>query len=162
MLGELQVVDGDVDVPIRGAKQRMLLLLLLVRARETVQAERLADELWGDDQPAGGANALQALVSKLRRALGPLSGALTTGAGGYRIDVADDEIDARCFEAAAAQGREALAAGDAAAAADALSPGPGAVARAGARRIRRRGHPPARGDSARGAQVGCARGSDRR
>ena len=119
MLGELQVVDGDVDVPIRGAKQRMLLLLLLVRARETVQAERLADELWGDDPPAGGANALQALVSKLRRALGPLSDALTTGAGGYRIDVADDEIDARCFEAAAARGREALVAGEATAAADA-------------------------------------------
>ena len=105
MLGELQVVDGDAEVPIRGAKQRMLLLLLLVRARETVQAERLADELWGDDPPAGGANALQALVSKLRRALGPLSDALTTGAGGYRIDVADEEIDARCFEAAAARGR---------------------------------------------------------
>ena len=51
MLGELQVVDGDVDVPIRGAKQRLLLLLLLVRARETVQAERLADELWGEDPP---------------------------------------------------------------------------------------------------------------
>ena len=71
MLGELQVVDGDVDLPIRGAKQRALLLLLLVRARETVQAERLADELWGDDLPAGGANALQALVSKLRRAPRP-------------------------------------------------------------------------------------------
>ena len=55
MLGELQVVDGDVDVPIRGAKQRLLLLLLLVRARETVHAERLADELWGDDQPGDGA-----------------------------------------------------------------------------------------------------------
>ena len=47
MLGELQVVDGDVDLPIRGAKQRALPLLLLVRARETVQAERLADELLG-------------------------------------------------------------------------------------------------------------------
>ena len=73
MLGELEVSDGDVELPIRGAKQRALLLLLLVHARETVQAERLADELWGDDLPAGGANALQALVSKLRRALGPLS-----------------------------------------------------------------------------------------
>ena len=93
MLGELQVVDGDVDVPIRGAKQRLLLLLLLVRARETVHAERLADELWGDDQPGDGANALQALVSKLRRALGPLSGALVTSGGGYRLDAEDEEID---------------------------------------------------------------------
>src|SRR5688572_6665587 len=123
MLGELQVLDGDVDVPIRGAKQRSLLLLLLVRARETVQADRLADELWGDDVPAGGANSLQALVSKLRRALGPLSHLLTTSAGGYRLDVADDEIDARRFEAAAEVGREALRSGDVAAAADALRDG---------------------------------------
>ena len=112
MLGELQVVDDDVDIPIRGAKQRALLLLLLVRARETVQAERLADELWGDDQPGGGANSLQALVSKLRRALGPLSDNLVTGSGGYRLEVPDDDIDARCFEAAAARGRAAAAVGD--------------------------------------------------
>ncbi len=100
MLGDLEVADGDVELPIRGAKQRALLLLLLVRARETVQADRLADELWGDDPPGGGANALQALVSKLRRALGPLSGRLITAQGGYRLDVEDDEIDARCFAAA--------------------------------------------------------------
>jgi predicted ATPase/DNA-binding SARP family transcriptional activator len=112
MLGQLEVADGDVDILIRGAKQRALLLLLLVRARETVQAERLADELWGDDPPAGGANALQALVSKLRRALGPLSSRLVTAQGGYRLDADDDEIDARCFAAAAAQGREALTTGD--------------------------------------------------
>ena len=120
MLGELQVLDGDVDVPIRGAKQRLLLLLLLVRARENVPAERLADELWGDAQPGGGANALQALVSKLRRSLGPLSGDLVTSGGGYRLDVEDDQIDARGFEGAAQQGREALAAGAVAEAADVL------------------------------------------
>ena len=42
---------------------------------------------WADDPPGGGANALQALVSKLRRALGPLSDSLVTAAGGYRLDV---------------------------------------------------------------------------
>ncbi len=120
MLGDLEVADGEIDVPIRGAKQRALLLLLLVRARETVQAERLADELWGDDLPAGGANALQALVSKLRRALGPLSGTLVTAAGGYRLDVADEDIDARRFEAEAARGRAALAEAQIDAAVDAL------------------------------------------
>lgn len=120
MLGELEVSDGEVDLPIRGAKQRALLLLLLVRARETVQAERLADELWGDDPPAGGANALQALVSKLRRALGPLSEVLVTGPGGYRLEVADDDIDSRGFEAAGARARAALDSDDVAGAAEEL------------------------------------------
>ncbi len=113
ILGELEVVDGSDEVSVRGAKQRQLLVLLLARARETVQADRLADDLWGDDLPAGGANPLQALVSKLRRTLGPLSDTLVTGAGGYRLDVADDDIDARCFEHAAAQAHERLLSGDA-------------------------------------------------
>ena len=112
ILGELEVADGGVDLAVRGAKQRQLLVLLLVRARETVQADRLADELWGDDLPAGGANPLQALVSKLRRTLGPLSDTLVTGAGGYRLEVPDDDIDTRCFERLASQAHERLLAGD--------------------------------------------------
>jgi predicted ATPase/DNA-binding SARP family transcriptional activator len=109
LLGELEVVDDDGrDVPIRGAKQRALLLALVVRANESVPAERLADELWGEDIPAGGANALQAQVSSLRRALGPAGGTVVTGQGGYRLEAADEEVDARRFEALAAEGRQAL------------------------------------------------------
>ena len=95
MLGELEAVADGVPVPIRGAKQRALLLLLLVRARETVQADRLVDELWGDAPSVSGPNALQALVSKLRRNLGAGSDVLVTAEGGYRIDVADEAIDAQ-------------------------------------------------------------------
>ena len=66
------MLDGDADVPIRGAKQRVQLLLLLVRSGEKVQADGWPTSS-GGTSPVGGANALQALVSKLRRALGPLS-----------------------------------------------------------------------------------------
>ncbi len=112
MLGELEVVDDDVTLPIRGARQRALLLLLLIRARETVQAERLVDELWGDAPSVSGPNALQALVSKLRRNLGVGGGLLVTAEGGYRIEVADEAIDARVFIAMAARGRAALDQGE--------------------------------------------------
>jgi len=70
MLGPLRVVDGDREVSVPGPKARTLLALLLVRAGEVVPAERLADELWGDALPADAANALQSLVSRLRRGLG--------------------------------------------------------------------------------------------
>src|SRR4051812_29466454 len=112
MLGELEVVDDDVTLPIRGARQRALLLLLLVRARETVQADRLVDELWGDAPNVSGPNALQALVSKLRRNLGAGSDLLVTAEGGYRMDVADHAIDCRVFTAMADRGRDALEQGD--------------------------------------------------
>ena len=82
MLGEVEVVGDDgVELPVRGIKQRALLLTLLVRANETVPADRLADELWGEDVPAGGANALQAQVSTLRRALGPAGSSIDSPPG---------------------------------------------------------------------------------
>ena len=48
-----------------------------------------------------------------RRARVDLHGTfLVTGAGGYRLDVSDDDIDARCFERAAHQAHERLLADD--------------------------------------------------
>ena len=122
ILGPLTVVDDDVELPIPGLKLRTLLALLLVRPGETVTAERLADDLWGDAIPAGAANALQSLVSKLRRTLGESGRLLVTTPDGYRLDVAPLEIDAGRFADRALCGRHALAGGDAAQAAETLRP----------------------------------------
>jgi predicted ATPase/DNA-binding SARP family transcriptional activator len=121
LLGELEVVDDDgAPVALRGAKLRTLLLSLVVRANETVPAERLADELWGENLPSGGANALQAQVSALRRALGPGGTSIVTGQGGYRLEAEADRIDARRFEALVEEGRHALDAGQVTVAAERL------------------------------------------
>ena len=121
LLGELEVVGDDgVELSVRGVKQRALLLTLLVRANETVPADRLADELWGEDVPAGGANALQAQVSTLRRTLGPAGASIVTGQGGYRLEIEDGQVDAHRFEALAVEGQAALAEGRTAVAAERL------------------------------------------
>jgi len=70
ILGTLSVSERDEDVPVPGTRLRTLLALLVVAAGETVTTDRLADDLWGEAIPAGAANALQSLVSKLRRTLG--------------------------------------------------------------------------------------------
>ena len=66
LLGSLEVADGELDVPIRGANQGALLALVLVHRGTTVRTDRLVEELWGDDVPNDIVNALQSLVSKLR------------------------------------------------------------------------------------------------
>jgi len=99
-------------VPLRGARQRALLALLLVRRGEVLSADRVIEELWGDALPQDPSNALQSAVSKLRRMLGHSAGLLRTEAAGYVLDLGADELDATRFEAAVGRGRAALEAGD--------------------------------------------------
>ena len=52
LLGPLEVVGPDGRVRIGGAKERLVLALLLLRAGEVVPHDALVDALWGDD-PCG-------------------------------------------------------------------------------------------------------------
>jgi predicted ATPase/DNA-binding SARP family transcriptional activator len=118
ILGPLAVWrDGD-PVQLRGLRVRMLLALLLLDAGRTVSSARLIDELWAESPPAGAANALQSLVSRLRTAIEPV--AVELAAGGYRLDVPPDVVDTGRFELLAAEGRRVLAGGDPRLAADRL------------------------------------------
>jgi DNA-binding SARP family transcriptional activator/tetratricopeptide (TPR) repeat protein len=118
LLGSLHLADGGLPVAVGGVRQRAVLALLVLHANEVVPAERLLVELWGEDAPSTAVNALQAAVSRLRRALP--KGRLVTQATGYLFRVAPDEVDTERFEQLLADGREALARGDAAEAAATL------------------------------------------
>ncbi|MEU9123684.1 BTAD domain-containing putative transcriptional regulator [Streptomyces sp. NPDC048506] len=111
ILGETRAWHHDgTEVPLGGPARRALLALLLIRPGEVVPADRLADAV--DPDGAVSAHALQSQVSRLRKALG--SGATLEAAGaGYRIVVAQDDVDACRFERLAREGRSALHAGDA-------------------------------------------------
>jgi predicted ATPase/DNA-binding SARP family transcriptional activator len=112
LLGTLEVVDDSgAALTVAGAKLRRLLAALAVRPGRVVSADRLVDELWGDDPPAGAGNSLQVLVSKLRRVLP--EGTVATRAPGYLLDVAAETVDVWRFAQLAVKGRAALAAGEA-------------------------------------------------
>src|SRR6266545_240279 len=105
MLGALTVYDADGrPVQIGGARLRTLLLRLALDAGHTVTADALVDAVWPDAPPAGAGNALQALVSRLRRAL-PEPAALAAVPGGYRLSGCARDVDE--FERLAAAGRAA-------------------------------------------------------
>lgn len=96
VLGPLEVVDGDRQVPLGGSRQRALLALLLTRANEVVSADRLIDQLWSGRPPRTAVNTLQYYVSQLRKALG--TERIVTRPPGYLIRVEAGELDLERFE----------------------------------------------------------------
>jgi DNA-binding SARP family transcriptional activator len=106
ILGPLEVWDGDTEVPVGGPRPRALLALLLLHPNEVVPADRLIDELWGEDSTEGAAGALRVNVSRLRKAL-PQK-VLTTRLPGYVIRVEPDGLDLHRFERLVDQGRSLL------------------------------------------------------
>ena len=97
MLGPLEVRTDDgalADVP--GARLRGLLVALALKPGHVVPKVSLVDWIWGADPPADATNALQRLVSRLRKALP--DGVIEGQRDGYRLRVEPDAVDAVRFE----------------------------------------------------------------
>jgi DNA-binding SARP family transcriptional activator/class 3 adenylate cyclase len=115
LLGPLEVRDASAPVKLGGRRARALLARLALDANRTVPAERLIEDLWGEDPPETAAKMVQIHVSQLRKALP--SGVLVTRPGGYALVVDSESVDLVRFERLRDAGRGALAAGDASTAA---------------------------------------------
>ncbi|MFF9061849.1 BTAD domain-containing putative transcriptional regulator [Streptomyces sp. NPDC014882] len=104
VLGPFEVRGDDgglVDVP--GARLRGLLIALALKPGHVVPKASLVDWIWGEHPPADAANALQRLVSRLRKALP--DGVVEGQPDGYRLTVEPDAVDAVRFERLLAAGR---------------------------------------------------------
>ena len=103
MLGPLEVrADEAARVEVPGARLRTLLIMLALEPGRMVGTARLIDGIWADTPPAGAANALQALVSRLRRAV-PMA-VVESHPAGYRLVIDPDAVDVSRFERLAAAG----------------------------------------------------------
>jgi DNA-binding SARP family transcriptional activator len=102
VLGPIEVRSGNETIEVGRGKQRALLAVLALNTGRVVPAERLIDELWGEDPPATATTALQVYVSKLRKSLGEK--AIETRDPGY---VMRGELDADQFQALVASARQA-------------------------------------------------------
>ena len=107
LLGPVEATVGGHAVPLGGRRQQALLALLLLELGRPVSADRLLEELWLGDPPAGGATTLRSYVSRLRRALGP--GIVVAQRGGYALLTTPERVDAHQFERLLREGRDALA-----------------------------------------------------
>jgi predicted ATPase/DNA-binding SARP family transcriptional activator len=104
MLGSLEVrTDDGVFADLPGARLRGLLIALALEPGHVVPKATLLDWIWGERPPSGAANALQRLVSRLRKALP--EGLVEGQTDGYRLTVEPDAVDAVRFERLVGQAR---------------------------------------------------------
>src|SRR5215469_14365419 len=101
---------------------RVLVALLGVAPGRVVPDEALVDGLWGEEWSRAREQNLHTHVSALRRLLAAGEGGrdgprVVRSGGGYRLVVAETEVDTGWFRSLAGQGREAARAGQAATAA---------------------------------------------
>src|SRR5437764_677899 len=118
ILGPLEVLDGERRLTLGGTRQRAVLALLLLHGNEALPSDVIVDELWGENPPQTAGKVLQNCVSALRKELSGGAETLRTAGGGYALRVEPDELDRDRFERGLAEGRAALAAGEAGEAAD--------------------------------------------
>jgi predicted ATPase/DNA-binding SARP family transcriptional activator len=97
MLGSFEVrTDDGVPADVPGARLRALLIALALEPGHVVAKATLVDWIWGERPPADAANALQRLVSRLRKALP--DGVVEGRTDGYRLTAEPDAVDAVRFE----------------------------------------------------------------
>src|SRR5918995_1218763 len=118
ILGPLEVWNEGGEVSLGGPWPRALLAALLLRPNEVVSADRLIEDLWGEDSPERAAAALRVNVSRVRKALPP--DVLATKSPGYVIRLEPDSLDLHRFERLVDEGRSLLGRGLAADAAERL------------------------------------------
>ena len=104
MLGSFELrTDDGVLANVPGARLRGLLIALALEPGQAVPKATLIDWIWGERPPSEAANALQRLVSRLRKALP--EGLVEGQTDGYRLRVEPDAVNAVRFERLVGQAR---------------------------------------------------------
>ena len=111
LLGPLVATGDDgVAIDLGRPRQRAVLALLVLNVNMVVSAERLIDDIWGDEPPTRPAGALHTYVSNLRRALEPqrlpraAAAVLVSQSPGYVLRAEIDDVDSIRFERLASEG----------------------------------------------------------
>lgn len=119
LFGPLTVTGGgDEPLDLGTRKQRALVAMLALEPGRVVSLDRLIEELWAGEPPAGATRTLQAYIAHLRKVLEPdrpprtPPGVLLTREPGYLLAIAPVQIDLARFVTWAEDGRQALARGD--------------------------------------------------
>jgi DNA-binding SARP family transcriptional activator/tetratricopeptide (TPR) repeat protein len=107
LLGPVEtVIDGE-PVLLRRRQERLLLSILTLARGRFVPLEHLADLLW-EQQPSRSREAIQAMVSHLRAALGPAERhgvRLSARGGSYALKIDDNFVDVHRFRSLAERAR---------------------------------------------------------
>ena len=117
MLGPLKVARDGAELRARPAGERSVLALLVLAQGAPVSLDSLIDVLWADAPPRRAAAVVHTYVSRLRAALGrsTADGADRLGrdGAGYRLELAESEVDLSLFRRLLSEARAARQSGGA-------------------------------------------------
>ncbi|GAA4526233.1 MULTISPECIES: AfsR/SARP family transcriptional regulator [Nonomuraea] len=116
ILGPWEVTADDEPVKVAGERRVGLLARLALSAGHVVPAEQLLADVWGQSTAATAAKQLHIVVSKIRDLLSrhQENEVITTVAGGYRLNVERENVDAHLFTLLSGRAGAARARGEAA------------------------------------------------
>lgn len=117
MLGTLAVVQDGWQLPSLPGGQRAVLGLLALAYGDPVRLDTFVDVLWRETPPVSAAGIVHTYISRLRRTLQPPADdtggrRLVHDGTGYRMRVADNELDLLNFRSLVAAAHSASLAGD--------------------------------------------------
>jgi DNA-binding SARP family transcriptional activator/tetratricopeptide (TPR) repeat protein len=114
LLGPLELSGEDGPIALSTPKLRTLFVVLALHPNDVVSEGRLIDALWGEVAPRTAEKTLQNHILRLRRVLraGRSPVRIETQPGGYRLDVAPDELDVLVAGGLVTEARAAALAGD--------------------------------------------------
>ncbi|MBR7834538.1 winged helix-turn-helix domain-containing protein, partial [Actinospica durhamensis] len=115
VLGPVRAWAGDRELALGPLKQRRVLAMLLCRAGNAVSLDALTEAVWEKDAPRTARKNLQLYVFGIRRVLAEAGAEdrLVLQPGGYRLRVAEHELDSLRLAALARQGHDAAVGGNA-------------------------------------------------
>lgn len=119
LLGPVEIAETDGRRRGGPPKQACVLASLALASRVALSIDTLAHRIWGSDAPAGKRSVIYGHITRLRRLLGTHEAVelRRVSTGGYRLEIAVDQVDALHARSLAGQAREANEAGDVALAA---------------------------------------------
>lgn len=107
ILGRPVIVSGDTELEPSSSGERLLLGLLALSANASVSREELIATAWGEEPPGNATGLLRTRVSRLRRRLRDAQTvSVDTVPDGYRLSVADDQLDLLVFRRTVERARQ--------------------------------------------------------
>jgi DNA-binding SARP family transcriptional activator len=113
ILGPLEISADSERLELGGARQQIVVAMLLLSPNRAVTVDRLVEAIYGEDPPSTARLQVQISISSLRRLFVSRgrAAAIATRAHGYEIAVSDGELDAQRFAQLVAAGAAARQAG---------------------------------------------------
>jgi DNA-binding SARP family transcriptional activator len=113
VLGPLEIWEDSRRLELGGARQQIVVAMLLLSANRVVSVDRLVEAVYGADPPETARLQAQISISSLRRLLAShgRAAAIATRTHGYEIQIGDGELDSERFARLIAVGAAAQEAG---------------------------------------------------